>query len=513
MQGSPADDWVPLRRPQFELRESRLYFLLSTRPHAEFDANDVALWRSVDGVSTVGDLKLVQAEAPVRLERFWSLGVCEFAPSHFPEGRRRILVIEPHMDDAILSVGGLMWSLRDTCDFTLATVGGRSNFTSYYVMEREFFNVQRISELRRAESSLAMRLLGGRHVDMQQAEAPLRYREGDWSLDWFKRHRRAIGGFIGHCADAGEIDAWTAAIAQIVGDTEAEEIWMPLGVGDHADHELTRNACLRALSQQPNILNRCKVFLYQDVPYASRFPKHTEQIVQAISEAGGTLEQELVCIDEAFEAKLRLLSIFGSQFKMSYMTPMVDGAARAAGSGGEGRYECRYEITRVPTFVDPIRMYSGRKYVEELSEKVEPWYRQHRLSRRIRIFCPIPIGRWANDLSILLSAFPNAVLEVHVSDKNLEETTALVSPRIDVRQVRGSSMAAWGWQIARIALSRPSPMFLLLGEGREPFERLISAICFMSDTFVGPRMTHVVLALQKIASTSTLVGKSAAGHL
>lgn len=58
-----------------------------------------------------------------------------------------------------MCVGGLIWSLRESCEFALFTAAGRWNFTSYYTMARDFFGGQIVSQLRNAESVLVMRLL------------------------------------------------------------------------------------------------------------------------------------------------------------------------------------------------------------------------------------------------------------------------------------------------------------------------------------------------------------------
>lgn len=495
MQSIPTGDLVALPRPHFKLRDGSLYFLLSSRAHAELDAEEARLWTMLDGDATVGRLELQQPGARRRLERLWDLGVCEFAPTQFPTRRKRILVIEPHMDDAILSVGGLMWSLRESCEFTLATAGGRSNFTSYYMMERDFFDVQEVSALRNAESALVMRMLGGRHVDLGLSEAPLRYQDGNWTLDWFKRHRKAIGGFIGHAGTDDEIERWADAIEGVIENSPAEEIWMPLGIGSHADHELTRNACLRVLARNPDIAGRSAVFLYQDVPYVNAFPWHTPQVVDALTERGGVLELRLEDVADAVPAKLRLLSIFGSQFKMSYMAPKVEAAARSASSGGEGLYESLYRLSRVPDAVDPLRVYSGRRIVEELEARLTPWYRRHRSASRVRILSPMPVGRWRDDLQLLLDAFPQAVLEVHVSARNLAETERLSSARIDVRPVQGTSRG-WALRLLRLALTLPCPTIVLPGENRPTAGYAAKSICFLSDVLIATRMSHLALALR-----------------
>lgn len=75
-----------------------------------------------------------------------------------------------------------MWAMRDEAKFTLVSVAARSNFTSYYFLDREYFDADAITELRRQESALVMRLLGGRtrcfrkpmhHFDINPETGPL----------------------------------------------------------------------------------------------------------------------------------------------------------------------------------------------------------------------------------------------------------------------------------------------------------------------------------------------------
>ena len=174
-------------------------------------------------------------------------------------------------EDGALSVGGTMWSRRERCDFTIVTLAGRSNFTSYGYLDREYFRVDEVSALRRAESALLARAIGGRHVALDLPEGPLRYRQGDWTLDWYRRHRDAVSGFIGHTSGPGELAEWAAAIRRVLAETSADEVWAPIGVGPHTDHELTRNAFLALLVEDPDLVRRLVTGMKRFVPvFASR---------------------------------------------------------------------------------------------------------------------------------------------------------------------------------------------------------------------------------------------------
>ncbi|MRR49954.1 MAG: hypothetical protein EG825_03415 [Rhodocyclaceae bacterium] len=489
-----SDSLIPVRRPHLELRERQLFFMLSSRPSAEFDAIDEALWESIDGLRSVGQLRVGCLDADLRLQRLWDLGACELVQHEFPRARRRVLVLEPHMDDAALSVGGLMWALRNQCEFTLVSIAGYSNFTSYYFLDREYFDVEKISALRKAESELVMRLLGGRHTMLNESDTPLRYQPGNWTLDWYRRNRRCVNARLDHCASAEEIATCAEAISRVLKETDAEEIWLPLGVGGHADHELSRNACLRALEQHGGIEQRVSLYFYQDVPYATQFPDHTGQILDALRSAGGILVDQRADISGALDGKLRLNAIYGSQFKLSYIAPKIEKSARAASASGTGFSEVLFHVDRLPGPVEPLALYSGRAAVDALAARLGTWYRRHRLARRIRILSLVGVGRWAEDMQVLLEAFPQADFEVYLSAATAGETERFVSPRITVRIVEGRS-SAWGLSLLGIALSKPCPLIVMTGTSRQRLMSLIRVVCFLSNPLSAVTTNYLVLAL------------------
>ena len=499
-----SDESVPLKRPHYELRQGHLFFLISTRPYAQLDDVDEELWRRIDGIASVGQLRELVPDVGRRIARFWELAVCEVAqPQQLSAGglgRRRVLVVEPHMDDAVLSVGGVMWARRGECEFTVVTIAGQSNFTSYYYLDRDYFNVERVSALRAAESRLAMRLLGGRHQTLNELEAPLRFQPGNWTLEWYRHHRKLVDAFIGHRASEGEVESWALRLVQLLRDTQAAEIWLPLGVGSHTDHELTRDAWLRALTRLPHFAPRTSLYFYQDVPYATQFPDHTSAIVRALTAAGAVLETRPDDIGASLEAKLRLVSIFASQFKPSYMAALIDKSARQASPSGKGHYELRFKVERLPDMINGLALYSRYMAIERLAPKVRSWYRRHRSAPVIRILSPVPVARWAEDLSFLLQAFPRAVLEIHVSEEYLAETWRLTSSRVHVRAIHGRE-GGWIAHLLRVGISRPRPTVVLTGEGLMALAPLARVGLVLSDPLVATRLNDLVLALRVITDT------------
>ncbi len=495
----PADS-VPVRLPHYRLRDGGLYFLISQRPVAVLNAHEQEVWESLDGSVRVRDLaaRFPAGAGEAALRRFVELGVCLPIATSFPEGRRRVVVIEPHMDDGTLSLGGTMWSRRAQCEFTIVTVAGRCNFTSYYYLERDYFDVDEVSALRRAESALVARAIGGRHVVLDLPEAPLRYRAGNWALDWYRRHRASISAFISHTSGPEELRAWTEAIRQALRELPADEVWMPIGVGPHTDHELTRNASLTLLAEDPELFSRCAVRLYQEVPYAARFPRFTAAIVEELTRSGAKLEIERVPVTEAFPDKLRLISYFGSQFKLQVLRPDIEASARAAAGDGGGMAEILYRVVAPPKRLDFLALSVGAPEVRQLAQELGPWIERHRRARRIRVFIRPPAGRWVEDMQLLLDAFPAARFAVRASRAALAEATEVRSPRIEVSPI-GQGAAAWVLGVSGANLRGPAPTLMIAFADRMREGRRLSMLLPLSDTLVVPSMNHLALALRLLA--------------
>jgi LmbE family N-acetylglucosaminyl deacetylase len=490
--GRCGDDDRVLRRPHFELRGDALFFLVSTRPFARLAAREVAIWNAFsEGPAELRERWPGESDAIV--ERLLRLGVCEVARAPSQAPRRRIVVIEPHSDDAVLSVGGTMWRRRESCEFLVVTVGSRSNFTSYYLLDRDFFDADAISKLRNAEAELVARMLGGKHLAVGQREATLRYRDGDWTLDWFRRHRHSVSAFIAHGSSAAELTAWARSIAAVLRDTGGDEVWIPIGVGPHTDHELTRNACVAALLAEPALTSGRTIRFYQEVPYASRFRGFSERIVRALSAAGAVLIPEPSPVGDLAH-KLRLVSVYGSQFKLEVMRDDVEESARLAG-GGTGPAEMFWRVERLPRTLEPESLFVDAPLVREAAPRVRTWARRNRDAHRIRLLLLLPPGRWREDMEDLLARFPRATFEVYASPGAAAEVAELQHDRICTAGVV-AGIKAWATLSLRLAVAPPRPTLFLAGLKRLAVARLLALLWPLSAPLVLPSMDHLLRALR-----------------
>jgi LmbE family N-acetylglucosaminyl deacetylase len=458
-----------LRRPHFRLVGNDLYFLISRRPHAQLSPSESAAWAALDADLSMSELRQrFPAQADATIARFVDLGICELAHSCDRSGRRRVLVFEPHSDDAALSVGGTMWMRRRECEFVVVTIASRSNCTSYYHLDREFFNVDEVSSLRRAESTLFARLLCGQHRALDQSDAPLRYHPGNWSL--------------------------TQVIRRALTDVGADEVWFPLG-SSHTDHELARNACLTALLEEPSLVKQGGIRLYEEVPHCVWFPRYATSVLAALTRLGASLSLEVMPISTVLPDKLHLLSLYGSQFTVSAVRADIETSARMA-AGESGMAERLWRLERPPRAVDPLSIATDDLVGRRAAAQLSTWILRHRQADRMRILLLPAAGRWREDMEFLFDVFPAAQFEVYASVAAVAEVEGFASHRIGVNPV-GATRMSWARLLLSMPLMRPMPTLFLAGDRRFRLSQRVAAFWPMSDTVVLPTMDLLVLLLRQ----------------
>lgn len=493
-------DALFIRLPHFRLQGDSLFFLISTRPFAALTPSEQSLWIAMEKETTVEELERgLGARAGEDMRRLLALGVAEVLTPAPAGKRRRVMVLEPHMDDVALSVGGIMLQRRAECEFLLVTVATQSVATSYRGIERDFFDRETISNLRKAESDIVARMVWGRHIPLDLMEATLRYNPQPWTLEWFQRHEQAVWAYLVHgAADGGgsELELWTNTIAKAIDDLQPEEIWMPLGIGIHVDHQLTRHACLNILRTQPQLVEQRVCRFFQDVPYAADFPRHTPEVVETLRGTGLELEEERVDVTDVWQEKKRLLAVYLSQWKTDIILRRVVNCSKNLGGVPGSFNELWYRVTAAPTKdVAMIETSATKESIYRVARDVAPWLRRNRNARKIGIVLAAPMGRWADDLKYLLDCFPNAQFEVHMQGKFAGHAEMFASPRIEVR-LGGDR---WRWMIGDALptiVGRRLPLVVITGREREKQGRWMARFGLLSDPVVAQTMSDFMQALQ-----------------
>ena len=143
------------------------------------------------------------------------------------------LVLSPHLDDAVLSCSSLMASRRSL----IAT----------------FFSAGDASyEFRRAEDLEAAKIIGAGTKHLGFRDAPFRS----------ALYRSFLGIVAGHARPSIKVEN---AITLLLEEFHPELVLAPLGVGNHVDHRLLRDAATKLVRPE-------QLLYYEDLPYA--FVKH-----------------------------------------------------------------------------------------------------------------------------------------------------------------------------------------------------------------------------------------------
>jgi LmbE family N-acetylglucosaminyl deacetylase len=498
MRAFPSEAMV-VRRPHFHLRGDSLYFMISRRPFAVLNVAEQELWQRLEPEASVGTLRtLLGGSMDESIHRLLALGVAETLPPPLTGTRRRVMVVEPHMDDAVLSVGGLMLQRRSECEFLIVTLATQSVATSYRDLDRDFFDIEIVSGIRKAESGIVARLLLGRHVPLELADATMRYNPQNWTLEWFRRHKPAVYTALQHAPGPDELAQWTSTLANAIRDLQPDEIWMPLGVGVHTDHQLTRHACLNILRADPGLVERCVCRLFQDVPYATDYPTHTTALVKAIEDAGGRLKEERTDVTEVMPEKMHLLSVYASQWKTEVIQRRVQACSDALDAPPERYCELSYRVVAAPTHeLDMLTTSAVKESVDRVAHDLAPWLRRNRSAPVIGLLLTVPVGRWSEDMRLLLDYFPSTRFEAHMQAKFAAEGEMFTSDRISIH-VGGNR---WRWVFGdalKTVMTRRIPLVIVSGRKVENKGRWLGRLGLFSDCLVAPMMSDFVVALQTV---------------
>jgi LmbE family N-acetylglucosaminyl deacetylase len=481
--GATAADSLLVPRPHYEVRGGALYFLADPEPVCRLSPPESELWNLLRQPVTVGAVRQrLGAGADPIIGKFLAAGYCELVEAGFSGARRRVLVVEPHADDAVLSVGGTMWLRRHECTFVIATMASRSNHTRFRDLGGGL-DIAGTTALRRRESELAARMLGGEHISVGLTDTALRYHDTEWTDDFYLRHRVAIQASTARIADDDERARWIEAVRQLLFREPAAEVWIPLG-GPHADHMLTADACFAAIAAQPSLGHGRVLRVYQEYPYAARNPRHMSAALAALCDAGAVLEDEQVAIAEVRESKRRLASVYVSQ--------NID---EMYGVAGIDRTEWLWRVRELPPRGDSSGLVSQAMTRPPAPGAIGSWLARNRAAPRVRVLLSAPTGHWARDLKLLGAAFPRARFEVYVAAAAAAEVADVPSDRVDMRTLAGGTLA-WVLGALRLCIARPAPTLFHAGERRERQARLLSRLWLANDTLVIATMDHLASALR-----------------
>ncbi len=173
-----------------------------------------------------------------------------------------LVFLAPHLDDAVLSCGGLIGRLaRRGRQVVILTVFAGANPSSEFPaaarrLHRECgYRDEEAVAVRRREDRLACARLAASAVHLDVPEALYRR-----DPDGRPRYPRLRSAFAGRRPEPGLLDELTRRLRRELSDLGASWPFAPLGLGGHADHVLLRRA---VDSAWPSAV------YWEDLPYAA----------------------------------------------------------------------------------------------------------------------------------------------------------------------------------------------------------------------------------------------------
>jgi LmbE family N-acetylglucosaminyl deacetylase len=196
------------------------------------------------------------------------------------DGVSCLVVLSPHLDDAVLSCGALMNHISKSMSVTVATFfteGGTPPYTisaRSYLRQTRAYDANRLYHTRRAEDQAALEsaAIGCLHAGLTEALFRRRARPRLSRLPWaswlMPELSHVYPTYRLHIA-RGRISRHDAGMLRSIRDTidrlslkSSTFFLAPLAVGGHVDHVLVRTAAE---------LSRTRVAYYSDFPYNLRY--------------------------------------------------------------------------------------------------------------------------------------------------------------------------------------------------------------------------------------------------
>jgi len=406
----------------------------------------------------VAELEKMHPGARDRLLRWWEAAIVELIPPITPPARPHLVVIEPHMDDAALSAGGRLLHRRGRWRMTILSVVKWSNFTSYLLAKRKLLDVGDLTELRQQESILAAKLLGAEHRCLDWTDAPLRLWPAEhWSNKMVEKFCRSPQAFTCLFPNPREMSLLAGRLMQDLQMLAPDELWIPMGLGDHIDHRTTRNACVMMLAEVRARFSNIPVVMYEDLPYAA-YVDHAAQIRAVFGDSGTRLIRAAEDITDVFGEKLRVISVYASQFKGSYMEP---GIRKCAARDSDGRFaEVYHRVEGEPHLPPESRL---ARNLAALEREVRALTVKRATCSRVTVIA-LPsghLGRWKTDRESLVTAFPNADLRVYLPENLAWQAEGGGNGQLRLEIVKGRGWRGWIGPIRRALFSLPNPTVVL----------------------------------------------------
>jgi LmbE family N-acetylglucosaminyl deacetylase len=210
------------------------------------------------------------------------------------------IILSPHCDDAMFSVGGRIFADRGRIGYTVINIFTQSFFTIFPKLSG---SIKIISYLRKKEDERAFRNTGAKRIHLFLADALAR--KGSSSsiaekADCWKDSAR----------DQHVFDLILKKTVGLLEEMSFKHIYFPLAVGNHLDHILVRSLSSSLLKKK--ILKKSEIRFYEDIPY-SLYISNWKDIPLFLTSQNNSLIPRYLDISHVWENKKKALSRYRSQ--------------------------------------------------------------------------------------------------------------------------------------------------------------------------------------------------------
>lgn len=212
--------------------------------------------------------------------------------------RSEALFVSPHFDDVALSCGGTVALAAHRNGALVLTVfagkpsGALNPFAEF--QHRRWGHPDDAVDERRQEDEAAMAILGSRSRWLDFLDAI--YRDELYLTD------EALFGPV-KPADGSVAQAISRALVAVVAEVRPTRVYLPLGVGNHVDHQICYGLGHELDRSDADVL------FYEDFPYVAT-PGLLEARLQAI---GRSVEPVIVSITETIDRRIEAIRCYASQ--------------------------------------------------------------------------------------------------------------------------------------------------------------------------------------------------------
>ncbi len=223
-----------------------------------------------------------------------------------------MLVVSPHLDDGVLSLGGMLAQLVTAgSEVAIATLFTGPPPAPLSPGARAFHEQCGLGDdamhHRLGEDMAACRAVGARYRHLGLPEALYRV-----DATGRPRHRDGRAIFRADPADEPDVvDAVERQVRALRDELQPDLVVGPLGVGDHIDHAITHRA-LRRCDIEPSRLR-----WFEDVPYI--LYSHTRGWTSRVSQV--LLPQVVPIRAEHWDTKIAAVTCYGSQLGVLWHDP------------------------------------------------------------------------------------------------------------------------------------------------------------------------------------------------